>query len=842
MLSQRIQPEHREPRLQRLARRVRVLWFQYEISCAAYCFDWAPSCTTTWRRCPDTDTQAAYLTAACGLCRVVPAGKCGSSGPSGKPLLWRASRQAAPPALALTCCVGEASPALSARPAQMQPMDFEGMFAYKLIIPAFTWGSILSTFLGPFFFPAAWFSFVAVFMVTFVLVSLSQLLRMVSIIGRIRRTVARAVPVTPAYAEEVAAKQRSWLCWWRGGAAPKVGALEAAAGGAVAAEVEAVAVDLGQAFLHAFIIPNYKEPMSVLKGTLTGLAEHPGARERYLVVLAMEAGENGHADKALKLIAEFSGRFRHMMWASHPRLEGEMPGKASNVDWAARSACSHFREVGIDVARVLVTNMDADAQVPALYVAEVDRAAAAAADPHLLVYAAPIVFERNAYEVPVFTRVHDFMWSAMAMQNLGSPMGLGFPISNYTMSAALLERIDFWDTVEDAIGEDFHMFVKAYFKTGGQARLAAIPAPINMLNLQAPSFVRTMWARMVQAERHARGCADFAYALKHARAMPAFSWTTVALCLKVLEAQMLPATAPFYMGIAAGWAVLVGAYVHHTAASLLALRFITMFGVAGLPVFVGLATCNERCRRFVRPRLFNVPNVPMWRSVDYVTLAVDVWLFMVLPTVYALTKSVLPISQGEYVVAEKGAVDAEGIRSPRALLTLPTHDSSSSLAWAAAGETPAQVGAVAIEVAAEHAGGQAPNGWREAPRSSLDERACQPLSQVLNSGSEGAAPGAKWAAPAGSGSGSGLGSLGPGAGGVPIRCRPSVSRHAAAAAVSTAAEAAQNTPPARGGDTTPRKQERPQPPELLRFLAGWGLPTLSTFRCRVTISQEPTLL
>ena len=101
--------------------------------------------------------------------------------------------------------------------------------------------------------------------------------------------------------------------------------------------------------------------------------------------------------------------------------------------------------------------------------------------------------------------------------------------------------------------------------------------------------------------------------------------------------------------------------------------------------------------------------------------------------------------------------------------------------------------------------------------------------QVLNGGSEAATPGAKWAAPAGSG----LGSTGPSAGGVPIRCRPSVSRHAAAAAAgSTDAEAAQNMPPPRGtgGDTTPRKQERPQPPELLRFLAGWGLPTLSTFR------------
>ena len=33
----------------------------------------------------------------------------------------------------------------------------------------------------------------------------------------------------------------------------------------------------------------------------------------------------------------------------------------------------------------MLTNMDADAQVPALYVQEVDRAAVAAEDPHLLV-------------------------------------------------------------------------------------------------------------------------------------------------------------------------------------------------------------------------------------------------------------------------------------------------------------------------------------------------------------------------------------------------------------------------------------------------------------------------
>ena len=56
----------------------------------------------------------------------------------------------------------------------MNPTDFKGMYFYKLLIPAFTWGSILGTFLGPFLFPAPWFLFVAGFMVVFVLVSLSQ--------------------------------------------------------------------------------------------------------------------------------------------------------------------------------------------------------------------------------------------------------------------------------------------------------------------------------------------------------------------------------------------------------------------------------------------------------------------------------------------------------------------------------------------------------------------------------------------------------------------------------------------------------------------------------------------
>ncbi len=117
-----------------------------------------------------------------------------------------------------------------------------------------------------------------------------------------------------------------------------------------------------------------------------------------------------------------------------------------------------------------------------------------------------------------------------------------------------------------------------------------------------------------------------------------------------------------------------------------------------------------------------------------------------------------------------------------------------------------------------------------ARRVACERAACRARRQVLNGGGDaGSAPGAKWAAPAG-------GAPPSAANGAPIRCRPSVSRQAAAAhaAVSAAAaEAGQGAPPGGrggGGDTTPRKQERAQPPELLRFLAGWGLPTLTAHR------------
>ena len=46
------------------------------------------------------------------------------------------------------------------------------------------------------------------------------------------------------------------------------------------------------------------------------------------------------------LTVSYLGRFKHILWTSHRQKLGEMRGKASNVDWAAREAAKEFKRLG----------------------------------------------------------------------------------------------------------------------------------------------------------------------------------------------------------------------------------------------------------------------------------------------------------------------------------------------------------------------------------------------------------------------------------------------------------------------------------------------------------------
>lgn len=192
--------------------------------------------------------------------------------------------------------------------------------------------------------------------------------------------------------------------------------------------------------------------------------------------------------------------------------------------------------------------------MPFEYVQQLESVSSGAAHPGGNVYAAPVLFEQDASNVPGIVRATDYMWSALAAQNLNSWFGVGFPISNYrcaraapacrpalqsagalllhgpghwpdsarpalalclprrapcplppaprSLSLKLAHDIGYWDTWPDAIGEDMHCFIKAFLRTQGAARLLPIHAPINMCHISGATYLQGLWARFLQVTAH----------------------------------------------------------------------------------------------------------------------------------------------------------------------------------------------------------------------------------------------------------------------------------------------------------------------------------------------------
>ncbi|CDS08311.1 hypothetical protein LRAMOSA02259 [Lichtheimia ramosa] len=443
--------------------------------------------------------------------------------------------------------------------------------------------------------------------------------------------------------------------------------------------------------VHAFIVPNYAEPEGLLRDTIKRLANHRNAQTNYVIVLAMEASELGHEAKAESLAEYFKDSFLHFIVTVHPSdIPGESRGKGSNVSYATRVACSEIVRRGIDRRRVVLTISDSDSSIPELYVNELEKAFTQADDPHFLLYAPPIFFSRNCFDVPAAVRMTDITWSAMVMANLSNSRGISFPCSTYSISQVLAERVGFWDTDADSVGEDMHMMLKCFFKTDGLARCQPIFVPINLTNVQTNGYLSNMYARFVQASRHYNGVADVSYTLRNAfgfgrgdsvadsvmavkkssiYASPTFWIDKLIVCIKVLEAHMIPVTSGWLMFAAVPLMQFV-MFPPHAMVAIIdpannpiltsdfyatlwnIVKIITVF--LPFPLFATLAI-YENLHRVVDRELYRKVKVESrtWRNCfDYISLPIAAWMFMTIPSTIAALKRLYKTND-QYIVAEK---------------------------------------------------------------------------------------------------------------------------------------------------------------------------------------------
>jgi hypothetical protein len=266
---------------------------------------------------------------------------------------------------------------------------------------------------------------------------------------------------------------------------------------------------------HLVIIPNYNEPIDKLRATLEGLAGQREMASRIWAVLAMEAREAGAEAKAQALQREFAGRLGGVYYTIHPDgLPGEEAVKGANETWAARWARHHLIErLGHDHRHVTITSCDADSVFHPSYFLCLTAKFATDPQRYLRIWQAPVLFHNNVWRVPSFVRFGTAMAAIVQLAGLCDPQAKSFPMSTYSASLALVDGVGYWDP--DAIADDWHMFLKCFFRRWGRVAIEPIYLPVSADATLAHGFWSTAVNRYEQVKRHAWGVCDLAYAIRN---------------------------------------------------------------------------------------------------------------------------------------------------------------------------------------------------------------------------------------------------------------------------------------------------------------------------------------
>lgn len=262
---------------------------------------------------------------------------------------------------------------------------------------------------------------------------------------------------------------------------------------------------------HVVIVPNYKEPLPTLRRTLDNLACQYEAQKRITVVMAMEAAEDGCAEKAEYLRSHYQTLFAHFHYTIHPRgLPGEMQCKSANEAWAARWIKRKLvDESSINIDRILVTTMDADTLWHAQHFYALTNQFALNPNRYTRIWQSPIRYHSNIWEINPLLRLVNAYATAFELAYLAAPWWIPMPMSSYALSLKLLDTSGYWDP--DVIADEWHMYIKAYFARDGEVQLERVFLPFSADATDGDGLWDAVKNRYLQTLRHAWGSKEVGF-------------------------------------------------------------------------------------------------------------------------------------------------------------------------------------------------------------------------------------------------------------------------------------------------------------------------------------------
>jgi len=265
--------------------------------------------------------------------------------------------------------------------------------------------------------------------------------------------------------------------------------------------------------VHLVIFPFYSEGYEVVAESVRGLLRSTWDLKRVVVVLAAEerAGQAQHTI-ARRIRDEFSEHFKTFIVTVHPEgILGEIPGKGSNISYAAEEARLRILEAQqISYEKVIVSAFDIDTVVYPQYFSCLTWHFLTAENPQRTSFQPVPLYNNNIWDAPMLSRVIAYSSSFWQMIQQERPERLATFSSHATPFKPLYEA-GYWQ--KNVVSEDSRIFWNLFVRYDGAYDVVPMAYPVSMDANVAPTFWGTARNIYLQHRRWTYGAENIAYIL-----------------------------------------------------------------------------------------------------------------------------------------------------------------------------------------------------------------------------------------------------------------------------------------------------------------------------------------
>jgi hypothetical protein len=268
---------------------------------------------------------------------------------------------------------------------------------------------------------------------------------------------------------------------------------------------------------HAALIPTYTEKYDVLAATVQAWADAVYPSDRKIVAVITRTTDDGGIENVKRLEAEFAGQFHRFWHILDPVLPGVVVGKSAAMAYAGPELYRHLAAEGMDMRKVIVTDLDSDFRIHPQYMARVSHEFCQDRERDFRLYQPIPMFHNNLWRVPAAVHVLASAATQWQMFLHSRPHRL-VTFASYSMNMHLVHDVGYWDP--HVIQEDSRFFWRCFFRYGARLKVRPVTLPIYGDCPRSKTYTSTHRSQYNQIKRWAWGVSDIPFVFQNCLTHP----------------------------------------------------------------------------------------------------------------------------------------------------------------------------------------------------------------------------------------------------------------------------------------------------------------------------------